>query len=119
MKKRYLVYYERNADTTGRYFDWGGFCPDLPGCVSVGETLEEMRIMMREAIEGLMESMAEDGDPIPEPATTSIDFASETPSVDVEYCVVEWLEVRMPSQVTLASQQAALLSSAQEQTHHG
>ncbi len=114
MKKRYLVYYERTADTTGRYCDWAGFCPDIPGCVSVGDSLEHMRAMMREAMEGLLESMAEDGDLIPPPAATSIDFAATSPEEEVAYTVVEWLEVQVPQQAIFAGQQPALAGAAQE-----
>ncbi len=43
------------------------FVPDLPGCVSTGDTLDEVRRNIREAIEFHLEGMLEDGDPIPEP----------------------------------------------------
>ncbi len=119
MNSRYLVYYERTADTTGKYCDWSGFCPDLPGCVSVGDSLEHMREMMREAMEGLIESMEEDGDAVPPPAITSIDFAGQSPEMEVAYTVVEWLEVYVPAYATLTVKQAALVSAIQEQAHHG
>jgi predicted RNase H-like HicB family nuclease len=45
------------------------YLPNLPGCISVGDTLEEMRWMIQEAVEFHLEGMAEDGDPIPEPTT--------------------------------------------------
>lgn len=48
---------------------YGAYVPDLPGCVSVGATLEEVRTMIREAIEFHLDGMREDGDPIPEPST--------------------------------------------------
>ncbi len=48
--------------------------PDLPGCVSTGDTLEEVRRNIREAIEFHLEGMREDGDPIPEP-TTQVEYA--------------------------------------------
>ncbi|MBI4833020.1 MAG: type II toxin-antitoxin system HicB family antitoxin [Candidatus Lindowbacteria bacterium] len=40
--------------------------PVLPGCVSQGDTLEEARKMIREAIELYIEVLLEDGKPIPE-----------------------------------------------------
>ncbi len=119
MKKRYLVYYERTMDTTGKYCDWAGFCPDIPGCVSVGDSLEHMRAMMREAMEGLMRLMAEDGDPVPPPTITSLDFTSAAAEMEVAYTVVEWLEVEVPQQALLSAQQPALFSATQETLHHG
>ena len=43
--------------------------PDLPGCVSVGDTLEEVKAEIREAIEFHLEGMWEDGLPIPKPSS--------------------------------------------------
>ncbi len=48
--------------------DEGGFwveAPALPGCVSQGETEEEALANIREAIELTLESMAEEGEPLP------------------------------------------------------
>jgi antitoxin HicB len=41
--------------------------PALPGCTSQGETREEALSMIREAIEGYIESLVAHGDPIPGP----------------------------------------------------
>ena len=43
--------------------------PDVPGCVSVGETVEEVKAEIREAIEFHLEGMREDGLPIPKPSS--------------------------------------------------
>jgi predicted RNase H-like HicB family nuclease len=40
--------------------------PALPGCISQGDTLEEARKMIREAIELYIEVLLEDGKHIPE-----------------------------------------------------
>ncbi len=53
----------------GREGNFGAYVPDLPGCVATGDTLDEVREMMREAIEFHLDGMREDGDPIPDPAT--------------------------------------------------
>jgi len=45
------------------------YVPDLPGCVSTGDTLEEVQRNIREAIEFHLRGMRTDGDPIPEPYT--------------------------------------------------
>ena len=45
------------------------YVPDLPGCASVGDTLEEVKAEIREAIEFHLEGMREDGLPIPKPSS--------------------------------------------------
>ncbi len=50
----------------------GGFvvtCPALPGLVTHGETLDEARTMARDAMEGMIEAMLEDGENLPESDT--------------------------------------------------
>jgi antitoxin HicB len=47
----------------------GGYtvtCPALPGLVTYGETLDEARRMARDAMEGLIEVMIDQGEAIPE-----------------------------------------------------
>jgi antitoxin HicB len=49
----------------------GGFSvsvPALPGCHTQGETREEALEMARDAIEGYLEVLAEEGRPLPRPA---------------------------------------------------
>ncbi|MBA4179513.1 MAG: hypothetical protein C0506_02895 [Anaerolinea sp.] len=41
--------------------------PELPGCVTAGETVEEALVMLRDAMEGWIECALVAGDPIPEP----------------------------------------------------
>ncbi len=93
MTKRYLVVY---AKCQGSNF--AGHAPDVLGCVSVGDTLEEMRAMMKEALEFHLEGTAEDGDPIPEPHTTQVDFKDED-FEGVEYFVVEHVTVQAPDTI--------------------
>ena len=47
---------------------YGAYVPDLPGCVAVGETLEEVESLIKETIEFHLEGMQQKGLPIPEPA---------------------------------------------------
>ena len=54
--------------------NYSAYVPDLPGCVSTGDTIEEVGRNIREAIEFHLEGMREDGDPIPEP-TTQVTYA--------------------------------------------
>ena len=51
----------------------GGYsatCPILPGCHSQGDSLEDAKVNMREAIELVIEDMIANGEPIPDPAQT-------------------------------------------------
>jgi|SRR5271157_5016158 len=73
-----------------------GFVPDVPGVVSTAATLEQMRQAMREAVEFHLEGLAADGNPIPQPAARSVDFAEEDPEHGVLSCVVEWLDIAVP-----------------------
>lgn len=60
---RYAVVFERSSD------GFGAYVPDLPGCISVGDTLEETESLIREAIAGHLSVMKEFGEMIPEPTT--------------------------------------------------
>ncbi|TMC21217.1 MAG: type II toxin-antitoxin system HicB family antitoxin [Chloroflexi bacterium] len=49
--------------------NYGAYSPDLPGCVAVGDTIEEVEKNMQEAIEMHLRGMLEDNEPIPTPST--------------------------------------------------
>jgi predicted RNase H-like HicB family nuclease len=51
--------------------NYSAYVQDLPGCVSVGDTLDEVRAGIRDAIEFHLEGMREDGLPIPEPSSAA------------------------------------------------
>ena len=59
---KYAVIIERSE--TG----FGAYAPDLPGCVAVAETEDEVRELIREAVEFHLDGLKEDGQPIPQPA---------------------------------------------------
>lgn len=65
MTLEYAVVYEQTPS------NYSGYVPDLPGCVSTGSTLEEVRENIREAIAFHIESLREYGDPVPEPSTST------------------------------------------------
>ena len=44
---------------------WVAECPTLPGCISQGKTREEAIHNIREAIEGYVIALEEDGLPVP------------------------------------------------------
>ena len=62
---RYLVIYEKSS--TG----WGAYAPDLPGLGVAAANLDEVKELIREAIEFHLQGMREHGDPIPEPTATT------------------------------------------------
>ena len=67
--KQYAVIIEHIPDS-----NYSAYVPDLPGCISTGGTLDEVRHNIRAAIELHLEGMREDGEPIPEP-TTQVEYA--------------------------------------------
>lgn len=62
---KYLVIVEKGANSFGAY------APDLPGCGVVADTREEALELIREAVELHLESLREQGSPIPEAVTTT------------------------------------------------
>ena len=60
---RYMVVIERGETS------WGAHVPDLPGCVAVGESREEVRKLIREAIEFHIDGLRQDGFPVPAPSS--------------------------------------------------
>jgi len=62
---RYAVIIEK-SDT-----GYGAFVPDLPGCVAVGESIQETERLIKEAIEFHLEGMKEDGVDIPLPTSVA------------------------------------------------
>lgn len=45
---------------------WVAECPSLPGCISQGRTKEEALQNIKEAIQGYIAALQEDGLPVPE-----------------------------------------------------
>ena len=50
---------------------FGAYAPDLPGCVTVGETREEVLELMREAIEFHLEGLRSSSEDVPLPTHSS------------------------------------------------
>lgn len=46
---------------------YGAYVPDLPGCVAVADTEQEVRQLIKEAVDFHIEGMLENGEEIPEP----------------------------------------------------
>jgi len=63
MNLRYAVIFEKAPN------NWAAYVPDLPGCITTGETIEETERNIRQAIEGHLRTMREFGERIPEPTS--------------------------------------------------
>ncbi len=50
--------------------NFGAWVPDLPGCVSTGQTLDEVKANIAEAIAFHLESLIEHGEAVPQPGTS-------------------------------------------------
>lgn len=61
----YLIIIENSEDS------YSAYSPDLPGCVATGDTIEEVRKLMQEAIQMHIESLREHGEPIPPPSSSA------------------------------------------------
>jgi predicted RNase H-like HicB family nuclease len=61
---QYIVIFEKGEN------NYGAYVPDLPGCVVIGETMDEVRRLIAEAIEFHIEGLQEDGSPVPLPSST-------------------------------------------------
>lgn len=60
---RYMVVIERGETS------WGAHVPDLPGCIAVGETRDEVIRLVREAIVLHIDSLKAEGLPVPRPSS--------------------------------------------------
>jgi predicted RNase H-like HicB family nuclease len=58
---RYAVVFEKAPS------NWAAYVPDLPGCVTTGQTLAATRRLIAEAILFHVEGMRLRGEPVPEP----------------------------------------------------
>ena len=52
---------------------YGAYVPDLPGCIAAGESEDEVKKLIQEAIEFHIEGLKKNGEPVPEP-TSKIEF---------------------------------------------
>jgi predicted RNase H-like HicB family nuclease len=68
---RYAVVIEKGKK------NYGVYVPDVPGCVSVGDTVEECLVNIREALQTHLAGMHEDGDRAPDPVLL-VDYVDVT-----------------------------------------
>lgn len=64
---KYAVVYEKTQN------NYAAYIPDLPGCVATGQTFEEVRREIQEAVAFHIEGLRADGLPIP-PAQSLCDY---------------------------------------------
>lgn len=62
---RYPIVIEAGTDTTA----WGVVVPDLPGCFSAGDTLDEAMANVEEAAAAWIDAALDAGEKIPTPST--------------------------------------------------
>ena len=79
MTREYLVVYEF---ANGNY---SAYAPDLPNCISAGETHEEVRKNMREVVETHVSMLVAQGNPIPSQVTTIIHCPKPVEGTDVQH----------------------------------
>lgn len=61
---RYPIVIEPGSDTAA----WGVVVPDLPGCFSAGDTLEDAMIQAEDAVTGWIETAIDAGHEVPAPS---------------------------------------------------
>lgn len=62
---KYMVVIEKGETS------YGAYVPDLPGCIAAGETEDEVRELIQEAIAFHIKGLVEDGEPVPLPSSES------------------------------------------------
>jgi len=62
---RYAIVIEQGPTSFGAYV------PDLPGCVAAAKTRDEVVRLIHEAIEGHIQMLRDDGQPVPEPRSSA------------------------------------------------
>jgi predicted RNase H-like HicB family nuclease len=66
MRDQYLVIIEPADD--GSY---SAYLPDVPGCVSCGDTVEEVKVSIQEALDFHLDGLRRAGLPVPAPTSVS------------------------------------------------
>jgi predicted RNase H-like HicB family nuclease len=61
---RYVYVIEKASDGS-----FSAYVPDLPGCTTSGETLDETKRNIKTAVDVYIESLREHQEPIPEPSS--------------------------------------------------
>jgi len=91
MTRAYLVVYEKREKS------WSALCPDAPTCRSLGETIDETRSSMSNALGAYVTESIEDCKPITRPTTTAVHFPHPSEGHGIEYWVIERLKIEVPA----------------------
>ena len=70
MIQNYAIVIER-----GNEGGFGAYAPDVPGCIAVGKTEQEVLNRIREALAFHFKALAADGEPMPAP-TSTVDYVA-------------------------------------------
>ena len=62
----YVVIIEKASDES-----YSAYVPDLPGCVSCGDSPEDAKELIKEAVKVHIESLREHNEPVPAPTATT------------------------------------------------
>ena len=65
MKQRFAIVIEKAGD------NYSAYAPDVPGCITVGDTIEETKRNMVEALEFHFEGLIEQGETPPHPVSVA------------------------------------------------
>jgi predicted RNase H-like HicB family nuclease len=63
---KYIYVIEKAND--GSY---SAYVPDLPGCTTSGETIDEVKHNIKDAVESYIDSLRENDEPVPPPSSTA------------------------------------------------
>lgn len=92
MEKKYFVVIEKAGS------NYSAFSPDLPGCITVGDTIDETISFIKEAIELYLETVVDEGGAIP--PSKSLRYYTEQGIFDDDKVAEEYyvarVEVRLP-----------------------
>ena len=112
MERTHIALVHKDPDS-----DYGVSFPDLPGCITVGSTIEEAREMAREVLALHLEGMAADGERIPPACSADAALAHEDAFDAIALIVVEALPERTEEEAR--AELEAFLASDEYQEIYG
>ena len=113
-KRTYTVVFERGPN------NYSAYCPDVFGCVAAVDGWDEIRTMIREALEFHIELMLEHGEEFPEPTMSIEDAMRFHCDLGEEPGYEEWLDAdESPStEVTVAMVEVEINVAAAAHSEH-
>ena len=79
--EKYLIVIEKSE--TG----FSAYSPDVPGCISTGDTIDEIVANMKSALIFHLEGLQKDGEPLPKPRGVQSYLDAEQESVGEDYFI--------------------------------